>query len=71
MMLISLLPPAAAISAAGAAAPDVPMAIAQPLVAVPAVTVHRPNALVDAGVLTLVGSALMGLGSLVRRTTRD
>jgi hypothetical protein len=67
-----MLPMAAAMSPAGAGAtPEIAMSIAQPIVNVPAVTSPRTRAFLDSAVLALVGSALMGIASIVRRTTRN
>jgi hypothetical protein len=71
-MMLAMLPMAAAMSpAGGAATPEIAMSIAQPIVNVPAVTSDRTNTFMDSAVLALVGSALMGIASIVRRTTRD
>lgn len=62
--------------AAAALAPDPPpalhVAIAQPIAAVSAPLMPAPSSprLSETGLLVLIGSALMGLGTLVRRTTR-
>ncbi len=80
---LALLPMIAAMSPAGAtSAHDVfvsaqmPVAITQPLAAmdggpiVAAPLRRQPNSmLLEAGVLVLVGSALLALGGFVRRTT--
>lgn len=72
MMILAMLPMAAAVSPAGAApTPEIAMSIAQPIVNLPAVTPHRTNAVLDSAVLALVGSALIGIASIVRRTTRN
>jgi hypothetical protein len=48
-----------------------PMAIAQPLArsGAPLAATRPPFVLPDSGLLALVGTALIGLGTLVRRTT--
>ena len=69
LLVMALLPLAAAVSAQPAASTAVPVAIAQPVAA------FRPIGsgaaiLPESGLLILVGGGLMGLGAVVRRTTR-
>ena len=72
LLILAMLPMAAAMSPAGTAAtPEIAMSIAQPIVNMPAASSHGTSAFVDFAVLSLVGSALMGVASIVRRTTRN
>lgn len=72
LMVLAMLPMVAAMSPAGSAAtPEIAMSIAQPIVNVPAVPSHGTSAFIDSAVLALVGSALMGIASIVRRATKD
>ena len=71
LMIVALLPMALAVSTVGAAAPDVTLAVTQAMVTIPAVTAHESHALLNSGVPALVGTALMAIGSLVRRATRN
>jgi hypothetical protein len=70
-MIVALVPMVVAVSPVGAAAPDVALAVTQPVVSIPVIATHATHALLDSGVLALVGTALMALASLVRRTTRN
>ena len=45
--------------------------VTQPIVSMPAVTTDGTRALLTSGVIALVGSALLGIASLVRRKTRN
>jgi hypothetical protein len=81
VLVAALLPMAAAMPADAPPAPPlepssrVPVAIAQPLAAmdtgvlVSMPTTKGPARLPESGMLVLVGSALMGLAAVVRRTT--
>jgi hypothetical protein len=70
LLVVALLPVAAAVSAEPTAPPQVPVAIAQPLAVLgPLGSSDRPM-LPESGLLMLVGTALMGLAAIVRRTTR-
>jgi hypothetical protein len=70
-VLLALGPAVLATSPATTPPADVPMAVAQPLAKVPTPgSIRSPSLLSDPSVLLLVGSALMGLASIVRRTTK-
>jgi hypothetical protein len=70
LLMMALLPVAAAVSAEPAPTP-VPVAIAQPLGTGGAeILGRRVPVLPESGLLVLVGTGLMGLGAIVRRTTR-
>lgn len=75
---LAMLPLVAAVSATDGAPPAgdpvaqprVPVAIAQPLAAIDRPLVGAGEPLIpESGLLVLVGSALLGLASVVRRTT--
>jgi hypothetical protein len=79
LLVVALLPLAAAVSTTEAAPehdpagqPRVTVAIAQPLAAIDTPLVARGTGAMisESGMLILVGSALLGLASVVRRTTR-
>ena len=70
-MIVALLPMAVAVSTVGAAGPDMALAVTQPTVSISAVTSHGTSALLDSGILALVGTGLMAIASLVRRTTKS
>ena len=71
-MLVALLPAAAAMSPAADRPNDVALSIAQPLTGFSTVRTFGDRDLASTpGLLVLVGSALMVLASIVRRTTRD
>jgi hypothetical protein len=67
--MTALLPLAAAVSAEPAAPPAVPVAITQPLAAIGPFG-SGTALLPESGLLLLVGTGLMGLAAIVRRTTR-
>jgi hypothetical protein len=70
LLTMALLPVAAAVSAEPAnPTTDVPVAIAQPLVSVNPFGGDTPM-IPESGLLVLVGSGLMGLASIVRKTTK-
>jgi len=70
LMTMALLPVAAAVSAEPAAQP--PMAIVQPLGVLNTAAVASGGAVLpESGLLVLVGTGLLGLAAVVRRTTRD
>ena len=72
VLVLALLPATAAVSPEAAPVPDAPVAITQP-VGNPAKVLGRGSAapvLPDAGMILLVGSCLLGLGAIVRRSTR-
>ena len=66
------LPLLAAVPPASPSSADVPVAIAQPLGAMTAVRPMAPGRVMlpESGLLVLVGSGLLGLASIVRRSTR-
>ena len=82
LLILALLPLIGAVSPDAASPVNntpsrVPVAIAQPLAAMDGATLvgmpasSRTSAMLpESGMLVLVGSALMGLASIVRRTTR-
>jgi hypothetical protein len=71
LLTMALLPVAAAVSAEPTSATPVPVAITQPL-GTKGTDILTPDTpiLPESGLLVLVGSALMGLGAIVRRTTK-
>ena len=72
VLVLALLPATAAVSPEAASAPDVPVAITQPVGNIARV-LGRQSAtplVPEAGMILLVGSCLMGLGVIVRRSTR-
>ena len=79
LLSLAVLPLLAAVSSGDgapaaddpAAQPRVPVAIAQPLAAIdrPLVAAGDKALIPESGMLVLVGSALLGLASVVRRTT--
>ena len=72
LMLLAMLPAAAAMSPAGTTTADIPMAVTQPMVVgLPAVHSPMADALSAPGILAVVGTGLMGLASIVRRITRN
>jgi hypothetical protein len=69
---MAFLPVAAAVSAEPSSQSPVPVAIAQPLAAIgPELMPSDTPILPESGLLVLVGSALMGLAAIVRRTTKS
>ncbi len=73
LMVVALLPVAAAISPDAPAASRMPMAISQPLAVLPGDALGGTGSagvLPESGLIVLVGTALLGLASVVRRTTR-
>jgi hypothetical protein len=69
---MAFLPAAAAVSAEPSAQTAVPVAIAQPLGAIgPKIVTSDTPILPESGLLMLVGSGLMGLAAIVRRTTKS
>jgi hypothetical protein len=71
LLMMALLPVAAAVSAEPTSSTPVPVAIAQPL-GTHGTEMLAPDTpiLPESGLLMLVGSALMGLAAIVRRTTK-
>ena len=71
VLVVALLPMMAAVSPEAASAPEVPVAITQPVGNIAKVIGHSATpVLPEAGMIMLVGSGLLGLGTLVRRSTR-
>ena len=72
VFVLALLPATAAVSPEAASAQDVPVAITQPVGNIAKVLGRRSPAplLPDAGMILLAGSCLLGLGAIVRRSTR-
>jgi hypothetical protein len=68
-LMLALLPVAAAVSPE-AVTPDVPVAIAQPIAEMPLPGAGSRRLLPEPGLLVLVGTGLMGLAAIVRRSTR-
>ena len=69
-LVLALLPVAAAVSPEAVPPTAVPVAIAQPLTMPLLPTGAGRAVLPESGLLVLVGSALMGLAAVVRRTTK-
>jgi hypothetical protein len=71
VLVVALLPIVAAVSPEAASAPEVPVAITQPVGNIAKVIGQSTNpVLPESGMILLVGSALLGLGTIVRRSTR-
>ena len=71
VLVVALLPMMAAVSPEAASAPEVPVAITQPVANIAKVIGKSTTpVLPEAGMIMLVGSGLLGLGTLVRRSTR-
>jgi hypothetical protein len=70
-ILMALLPAVAAIPSDTDRPPDVALSIAQPLSGLTSIGIRTRDITSTPGLLLLVGSALMGLASIVRRTTRS
>ena len=72
LLIMAFLPVAAAVSAEPSSQTPVPVAIAQPLGAIgPEIVPSDSPILPESGLLMLVGSGLMGLAAIVRRTTKS
>lgn len=69
LLMMALLPVTAAVSAEPTTTPA-PVAIAQPLVTIGPFGTGGAPLLPESGLLVLVGSGLMGLAAIVRRTTK-
>jgi hypothetical protein len=67
--MLALLPVTAAVSSDTVPPAPVPVAIAQPLT-MPILSEHASPILPESGLLILIGSGLMGLAAIVRRTTK-
>jgi hypothetical protein len=71
VLMVALLPVMAAVSPEAASAPEVPVAITQPVGNLAKVIGQSTTpVLPETGMILLVGSALLGLGTIVRRSTR-
>jgi hypothetical protein len=71
VLVAALLPVTAAVSTDPANGPEVPVAITQPVASLAHTLNSSSNpVLPESGLILLVGSALIGLGALVRRSTR-
>jgi hypothetical protein len=72
LLVIALLPVAAAVSAEPALPSEMPVAITQPLGAMGTDLLARDgSALPESGLLMLVGTGLMGLAAILGRTMRS
>ena len=72
LLMIALLPVAAAASAEPASTMPVPVAIAQPLGTISTEMLAPATPILpEAGLLVLVGTGLMGLAAIVRRATKN
>jgi PEP-CTERM motif-containing protein len=72
VLLMALLPVTAAVSTDAATPEDIPVAIAQPIGRI-TTALGQPSAtpvLPEPGMMILVGSGLLGLATVVRRSTR-
>jgi hypothetical protein len=70
LLIMALLPVAAAVSPDDAPAADVPVAITQPIGNFAVVRPRGAATLPESAMMLLVGGGLIGLASIVRRTTR-
>ena len=71
VLVVALLPMMAAVSPEAASALEVPVAITQPVANIAKVIGKSTTpVLPEARMIMLVGSGLLGLGTLVRRSTR-
>lgn len=70
-LVLALLPVAAAVSPGAGSPTAVPVAIAQPLPMSMVSAGHHRAVLPESGLLILVGGGLLGLGAIMRRTTRE
>ena len=70
--MIALLPVTAAVSTDTTRTPEAPVAITQPVGYFGTLLGYVPASpvLPESGLIMLVGTALLGLGSVVRRSTR-
>jgi hypothetical protein len=71
-LLMALLPVTAAVSTDAAPAPDAPVAMTQPVGNIARILGSRSTTpfLPESGMIMLVGTGLLGLGAIVRRSTR-
>ena len=71
LLVLALLPVAAAVSPEAAAPTPVPVAIAQPLIA-PSPFFRAGSPVVpETGLMLLVGGGLLGLAAVVRKATKE
>lgn len=71
VLVMALLPVMAAVSPETDAPPEIPVAITQPIGhASNALSATGSPVLPESGLILLVGSGLLGLASIVRRSTR-
>jgi len=72
VLMVALLPVTAAVSTDAATRDEIPIAITQPIGHVTAALTpgSGSSVLVEPGLIMFVGSLLMGLGTVVRRSTR-
>jgi len=71
LLVIALLPVAAAVSTDAATPDEIPVAITQPIAHITrALGTSSSPVLSESGMMLLVGSGLLGLGGVVRRSTR-
>jgi hypothetical protein len=72
VLVMALLPVTAAVSIDAATPDEIPVAIAQPISRITHVlgTPGASPVLFESGMMILVGSGLLGLGTAVRRSTR-
>jgi hypothetical protein len=71
LLVLALLPVAAAISPETASPTPVPVAIAQPLIGTSAFFHTGARVVPETGLLLLVGGGLLGLAAVVRKATNE
>ena len=72
LLMMAILPLAVAVSAEPSTQTPMPVAIAQPLGAIsPEIVPGDSPILPESGLLMLVGTGLLGLAAIVRRTTKS
>ena len=67
---MALLPVTAAVSTMAATPDEIPVAITQPIARIAGPLGPSAPILPETGMMMLVGSGLLGLGTIVRRSTR-
>jgi hypothetical protein len=70
LLILAMLPAAAAVPVQPATSPQVPVAIAQPLVTVGPFGRGAAPLLPESGLIALIGTGLFGLAAIVRKTTK-
>jgi hypothetical protein len=70
VLVLALLPMTAAVARETSATPEIPVAITQPVGDFARILGSSSSSIPDAGLIMLVGSGLLGLGAIVRRSTR-